>query len=459
MKNALLFAIVCSFALACGDAPKKSESESMEINADTVSHTAWSKNATIYEVNIRQFTPEGTFSAFGESLPRLKEMGVKILWLMPINPIGEKNRKGTKGSYYSVRDYKGINPEFGNLDDFKALVQNAHDHDMKVIIDWVANHSAFDNVWTETNKDWYELDSAGALTPPHGTDWWDVAQLNYENAEMRVAMVDAMKYWVTEADVDGFRCDVAEMVPMDFWMDCRAELEKVKPGVFMLAEGQNPELHGAFDMTYAFEFLHLMNGIAKGERELTDIDAFLENETDQYQAEDYRMFFTTSHDENSWNGTVFERYGKGHQTFAVLAFTIAGMPMVYSGQEAGMDYALEFFEKDSIKWGNIELEGFYSSLLNLNRNNQALWNGEYGGELTRLKTDADEAVYAFSRKRDNNEVVVICNLKNTAVTAKLETVPSGDFTSLFDKHRFEQLGKDGFELEPYGFHVYYRLDG
>lgn len=458
MKHSLLFAVICLVAASCGNAPTEtSTTEPMDTKTEHVSHADWSKNATIYEVNIRQFTPEGTFNAFAESLPRLEDMGVKILWLMPINPIGEKNRKGTKGSYYSVQDYKGINPEFGNLDDFKSLVKQAHDHDMKIIIDWVANHSAFDNVWTETNKDWYELDSAGALTPPHGTDWWDVAQLDYENAGMRVAMIDAMKYWITETDIDGFRCDVAEMVPMDFWIDCREELEKAKSDVFMLAEGQAPELHNAFDMTYAFEFLHLMNGIAKGEKKLTDIDVFMENEKKEYKPEDYRMFFTTSHDENSWNGTVFERYGeKGHKTFATLAFTICGMPMVYSGQEAGMDYALEFFEKDLIKWGDIELLDFYTKLLTLNRENEALWNGVYGGELTRLKTNTDEAVYAFSRKRNDNEVVVICNLKNEEVEVKFDSLPAGNFTSLFDDKDLTVIGNEGITILGFGYYVFYR---
>src|SRR5690554_5615458 len=458
MKHSIFIAAIGLLAASCGNASnEQSATDDMDSTTEHVSHAEWSKNATIYEVNIRQFTPEGTFNAFGESLPRLKDMGVKILWFMSINPIGEENRKGTKGSYYSVRDYKGVNPEFGNMDDFKSLVKKAHDHDMKVIIDWVANHSAFDNVWTETHKDCYELDSAGALTPPHGTDWWDVAQLDYENTDMRLAMIDAMKFWITEAKIDGFRCDVAEMVPMDFWMDCRKELESVKSDVFMLAEGQAPELHKAFDMTYAFEFLHLMNGIAKDERNLADIDTFLENEKKEYQPEDYRMFFTTSHDENSWNGTVFERYGKeGHKTFATLAFTICGMPMVYSGQEAGMDYALEFFEKDLIKWGDIELLDFYTKLLTLNRENEALWNGEYGGELTRLKTDADEAVYAFLRKRNDAEVVVICNLKNTNVKTKFESLPSGNFKSLFDEESLELIGKNGLELAPFEFHVFYR---
>ncbi len=457
MKKLLVLFLISASLGACNNSPKeKSETEPMDKQEETVSHTEWSKNATIYEVNIRQYTPEGTFNAFSESLPRLKDMGVKILWIMPISPIGEENRKGTEGSYYSVKDYKAVNPEFGTMADFKALVEKAHSLGLKVIVDWVANHSAFDNVWTKDHKDWYNLDSLGGLQPPQGTDWWDVADLNYSNVEMRNGMIDAMQFWVREADIDGYRCDVAEMVPMDFWTACIDSLEKTKPGIFMLAEGENPELHKAFDMTYAFEFLHIMNGIAKGEKELAEIDTYLENQKTKYSPEDYRMYFTTSHDENSWNGTVFERYGKGHKTFAALAFTIAGMPMVYSGQEAGMDYALEFFEKDSIKWGDIALEDFYGKLLRLNRDNPALWNGEFGGELNRLKTDNDKDVYAFSRKLDDNEVVVICNLKDTYQKVTFESVPEGDFKGLLDDEKLDLIGKNGLELEPYGFHIFYK---
>jgi len=443
--------------MACTNSPKeKSDSESMDKQEDAVSHTEWSKNATIYEVNIRQYTPEGTFNAFSESLPRLKEMGVKILWIMPISPIGEENRKGTEGSYYSVKDFKAINPNFGTMADFKALVKKAHSMDMKVIVDWVTNHSAFDNVWTKDHKDWYNLDSIGGLQPPQGTDWWDVADLNYDNMDMRAGMIDAMQFWIREADIDGYRCDVAEMVPMDFWTACIDSLEKTKPGIFMLAEGENPDLHKAFDMTYAFEFMHLMNGIAKGENELEEIDTYLETQKTKFAEEDYRMYLTTSHDENSWNGTVFDRFGKGHKTFAALAFTIDGMPMVYSGQEAGMDYALPFFEKDSIKWGDIPLQDFYGKLLRLNRDNPALWNGEFGGKLTRLKTDNDKDVYAFSRKRDDHEVVVICNLKDAFQSIKFESVPAGDFKGLYDNEKLDLIGKNGLELEPYGFHIFYK---
>lgn len=418
---------------------------------------AWSKNATIYEVNIRQYTPEGTFNAFSESLPRLKKMGVEILWIMPINPIGVKNRKGTQGSYYSIRDYKAVNPEFGTMADFKNLVDEAHALDMKVILDWVANHSAFDNVWTVDHKEWYDLDSLGNLQPPHGTDWWDVTEFNYAIPEMRAAMIDAMKFWVEEAKIDGFRCDVAEMVPMDFWMACRDSLEAIKPDIFMLAEGENPELHRAFDMTYAFEFLHLMNAIAKGDKNLSDIDIYLKEQKEKYAPKDYRMYFTSSHDENSWNGTVYERYGKeGAKAFAVLAATVPGMPMVYSGQEAGLDRALSFFEKDSITWGDYKYEDFYTKLLTLNRDNKALWNGIYGGDFTRLHCEADSAVYAFARKKDAHEVVVVLNLKDRPQKITFQDLPTGNFQPVFKTAAYADLNAGGFELKPFGYHVFYK---
>ena len=270
MRTNLFLALISLIIVSCGNPSKEKLNSKMHDNkTEKKGNSSWSKNATIYEVNIRQYTPEGTFNAFSESIPRLKKMGVKILWIMPINPIGVKNRKGTEGSYYSIKDYEAVNPEFGTMKDFRALVEKAHSLDMKVILDWVANHSAFDNVWTVDHKDWYELDSLGNLQPPPGTDWWDVTEFNYDKPEMRAAMINAMKYWIENANVDGYRCDVAEMVPMDFWVQCRDSLENLKSDVFMLAEGQDPELHKAFDMTYAFEFLHLMNGIAKGEKQVS----------------------------------------------------------------------------------------------------------------------------------------------------------------------------------------------
>jgi len=273
----------------------------------------WSKNAVIYEVNIRQFTPEGTFAAFQRHLPRLKAMGVDIIWLMPVHPIGIKNRKGGLGSYYAVKDYKGVNPEFGEEEDFTNLVNATHEQGMKLIIDWVANHSSPDNVWLdEGKKEYYTLDSTGNLQPTIGTDWWDVADLNYENKEMRSRMIDAMKFWVDKYGIDGFRCDVAGWVPIDFWKEMRVELDKVKD-LFFLAEAEEPLMHEAFHMTYGWEFHHIMNKIAQGKEGKAAIIKYLEEQPNKYKPEDIRMQFTSNHDENSWNGTEMERLGDALQ--------------------------------------------------------------------------------------------------------------------------------------------------
>ncbi|HKL03534.1 MAG TPA: alpha-amylase family glycosyl hydrolase, partial [Cryomorphaceae bacterium] len=361
----LLFTIIL-FA-SCGQSPTKKEDTKEEIEHQGLYHPEWTKNATIYEVNVRQHTPEGTFNALISDLVRLDEMGVKILWLMPVHPIGEVNRKGGEGSYYSVQDYRAINPKFGTMEDFQRLVSEAHDLDMKVIIDWVANHSSFDNVWTVDHLDWYNLDSLGGLQPPAGTDWWDVADFNYDNPKMRQGMIDAMSFWVEEANIDGFRCDVASYVPTDFWNQAADSLRAINKDIFLLAEAENPELHAeAFNAGYAWEWLHIINGIPTGDKTLDDIDAYMAKTDTALPNGAYKMYFTTNHDENSWNGTVFDRFGEGHLAYATITFTIDGMPLVYSGQEAGMDYALEFFEKDTIEWGEIEYGDFYTSLMQLN---------------------------------------------------------------------------------------------
>lgn len=373
-----------------------------------VQHADWTKNANIYEVNIRQSTPEGTFNAFKKDLPRLKEMGVKILWLMPIHPIGEENRKGTEGSYYAVKDFKAVNPEFGTEEDFRALVSEAHEMDFKVIIDWVANHSAWDNVWTE-NKDWYTLTEDGNFQPPV-EDWSDVIDLNYDNMDMRAAMKDALEYWVREFDIDGYRCDVAGMVPTDFWIDVRKSLDEIKP-VFMLAEDGEPELlHEAFDMNYAWEYAHIIREIAAGEQTFADLDSLFERDAKRFPTNAYRMYFTSNHDENSWNGTDPEMYGKNFENFAVLSATVAGMPLIYNGQESNLNKRLEFFEKDEIEWKNYPYQDFYTILLNLNTTNEALWNGAHGGVMERL--ESPEGTFAFSRKKGKAEVIVAINISD-----------------------------------------------
>ncbi len=389
-----------------------------------VEHPNWSKNASIYEVNIRQYTPEGTFNAFREDLPRLQALGVDILWLMPIHPIGEENRKGAMGSYYAVKDFKAVNPEFGTEEDFQALVDDAHDLGMKVIIDWVANHSAWDNVWT-VNKDWYTLDEEGNFVSPV-EDWSDVIDFNYDNEELRAAMLDAMQYWVSDFNIDGYRCDVAGMVPTDFWVNTHKELDKIKD-VFMLAEdGEAELLIEAFDMNYAWEYAHVIREIASGEQNFDDLDDLFARDAEQFPPNGYRMYFTTNHDENSWNGSDSELYGPNFENFAVLSATVAGMPLIYTGQESGLDKRLAFFEKDTVDWKNYAYEDFYRMLLSIQESNKALWNGEFGGERTRI--ESPEGTYAYSRKKDGNEVIVAINITDQPVEISVPTWNSSTYS-------------------------------
>ena len=343
--------IACIGLLSCQGPAETSDTgngDKKPTISDLGMHPEWTEQSSIYEVNIRQHTPEGTINAFAEKLPEIKDLGVEILWIMPIQPIGIKNRKGPLGSYYSISDYTAVNPEFGNMDDFKNLVNKAHDMGFKVILDWVANHSSFDNVWIEDHRDWYTQVDGEIISP--NDDWTDVADLNYDNPAMRQAMLDAMKFWVEEADIDGYRCDVAFEVPMEFWNNTRAALDSIKP-VFMLAEAEGPEFHAeAFDMTYGWEFHHIINKIAAGEMELSALDEYQAKMDTTYTRNDFRMFFTTNHDENSWNGTIRERMGENGKNFFVLCTTFPnGMPLLYSGQEYGLDKRLRFFDKDTIE--------------------------------------------------------------------------------------------------------------
>ena len=458
MKKVLLLLVIAGLFAGCNEqqnSSKKAKSGKKEkAPVSYVKHPEWSKNANIYEVNIRQYTKEGTFRAFEKHLPRLKEMGVDILWLMPIFPISEKNRKGTLGSYYAVKDYKAVNPEFGTMDDLKNLIKEAHSMGFKVILDWVANHTGWDNPWIFNHPDWYTKDSTGKMISPF--DWTDVADLNYENRELWKAMTGALEFWVKEADVDGYRCDVAGMVPTEFWDQAREKLDKIKP-VFMLAEAEQPDLHiHAFDMTYAWELHHILNQIAKGEADANTIEAYFKKQDTTFPHNAYRMNFITNHDENSWNGTVKERMGKGAKAFAVLTYTLPGMPLIYSGQEVGLDRRLKFFDKDEIEWDfTSPLIGFYTTLNNLKTGNQSLWNGEYGAGLKRVNTSDDNSVFAFVREKNGNKVFTIVNLSDKKVDIKLKgDYFAGEYSDVFGsgKKVFEKEAK--VALGPWEYKVY-----
>ncbi len=411
----------------------------------------WSFNKSIYEVNIRQFTEEGTFKAFNEHLPRLKEMGVGIIWLMPIHPIGEVNRKGSLGSYYSVKDYKGVNPEFGTLEDFKETVNKIHEMGMYVILDWVANHSAFDNSLTETNPDFYTRDSLGNLVPPV-QDWWDVADFNYDNPEMREYMMSALKYWVEEFNIDGYRCDVAAMVPLDFWQKARAELDKIKP-VFMLAEAGEPEMHDdAFDMTYNWQLKDIMNHIAAGKKDASALAEHFEDEKAEYPADAFRMTFTTNHDENTWHGTVFERLGDGAEAFGVLTCVVPGMPLVYSGQEAGMDKRLDFFEKDPIKWKDHKFYDLYKKMFELKKVNAALLNGDRGGEPLVLNVSDSTKIFAFTREKEGDKVTAVFNFSDQKVDFQINGESlAGNYKNVMNGEPVELSNKEKMILEAWEY--------
>ncbi|MEO9484295.1 MAG: alpha-amylase family glycosyl hydrolase [Ekhidna sp.] len=415
------------------------------VSAD-VSYPEKAKDMIIYEVNIRQYTPEGTFNAFADHLPRLKDLGVDILWIMPIQPIGEKNRKGGLGSYYSIKDYTAVNAEFGTLEDFKSLVEKAHNQNMIVILDWVANHTSFDHAWTEI-VGYHNTDSMGNVTWPDGTDWTDVADLNYENMDMQNEMIASLRYWVNETDIDGYRCDVAGFVPMDFWNRAKDSLD-VDKDLFMLAEWDEPKMHeDAFHMTYGWGLHHYMNGVAKGEMNADSLIAFVNKDLERYPSDAIRMNFTTNHDENSWNGTVFERFGDGHLAYAVFAFTAQGMPLIYSGQEAGLDKRLVFFEKDTIDWTDIKYQKFYKQLIDIKHDNKALHNGEYGGQPQFIDTN-NSMVIAYKRVKDESEVTVIINL-----SGENQTITLPESTSFVDFFSGKTITSSTSELPAFQYYV------
>ena len=407
----------------------------------------------IYEVNVRQYTPEGTFNAFAKHLPRLKEMGVQTLWFMPINPISVKDRKGVLGSYYAVQDYKGINPEFGNLDDWKNLVTKAHEMGFKVIIDWVANHTGADNKWLETNKDFFVLDSV-TKEPVFAFDWSDTRDLNFDNPKLADSMISAMKFWITETNIDGFRCDVAGEVPDAFWEKAIKSLKEVKPDIVMLAEGDKPSLINAgFQISYPWNMYHVTKEIASGKKDASYMDTALQQVYKNIPKNGYQLWFTSNHDENSWNKADYETMpGKIHAPFAVLTQTLPlGIPLIYSGQEEPVLDSISFFYKNTINFKEYNRAPFYKALLELRKSNPAL-AANVPAETVALGNP--KQVYAFVRKKDNNEVLVITNLSNktAAVNFKGSKI-SGEWTNVFSKMN-EKLTDSVINLESFGFRVY-----
>jgi glycosidase len=432
-------------------------------STDPAFHPAWSKNSVIYEVNVRQYTPEGTLAALTKHVPRLKSLGVDILWVMPVQPIGVKNRKGKLGSYYSISNYTAVNPEFGTLADFKAFVDAAHQQGMKVLLDWVPNHTAHDHVWVAAHPDYYEHKADGSLQNARDnegreTDWTDVAELQYNNAAMRQAMIGDMKWWVDSTNIDGFRCDVAGGAPMDFWAQARSALKAVRPDLFLLAEAEGPQFHAAFDMTYGWELHHLLNSIAQGKEGTSALATYFSKDAREYGPGAYRMYFTSNHDENSWNGTEFERMGANHKPAFMLAATAqSSMPLLYTGQEASLKKRLRFFEKDTVDWNGPSLADFYRAVFDLKHSQAALANGPWGGPQTELSNTGGKRVFAYTRTVDTNTVLVAVNFdtKPSAMNYRGLT-RAGTFTDWFSKRPVTLADSGTIEIPANGYRVLVR---
>lgn len=452
--------ILTLFFFACKNDTTNQNSKNMSVDPYLpkpyveLKHPEWSKNATIYEANVRQFSPEGTFKAFESHLPRLKEMGIDIIWLMPIHPIGEKNRKGTLGSYYSVKDYYAVNQEFGTLDDFKNLVKKIHDMDMYVIIDWVANHSAWDNSLTTEHPEWYSKSKEGNFQPTPWYNWDDIIDFDYDQPGLRKYMTDVLKYWVKETDIDGYRCDVAGFIPVDFWDNVRAELDSIKP-VFMLAEWESRDLHKkAFDMTYSWSLWNKMHEVSKGKAGIGGLIEYLAHDVSSFPRGAYRMTFTDNHDKNSWEGNQYSNFGEGLHAAMVLASVVNGMPLVYSGQEAGLARSFAFFDKDTINWQPHVNADIYKKLFELKHKNQALWNGEWGGEMVRIYNDKMDQVISFAREKNGYKVLPIINFGDKAVKVILDAkYQKGNYTELFSGKEYVLNGEDVFTMKPWTYLV------
>ena len=417
-------------------------------------HQEWSFDGVIYEVNIRQYTSEGTFKAFLPHLDRLSEMGVDILWLMPVFPIGSVHRKGLLGSYYSIKDFKGVNPEFGNEEDLRALIEKAHRLGMKVLLDWVTNHAAWDNVWTVSHPEYFKKGEGGGFVSPN--DWSDVIALDYGVASMRKAMIDAMCYWVREFDIDGFRCDVAGLVPVDFWEEARYHLELIKP-LFMLAEDEENGalMRYAFDMNYTWKVHHMMGKVAKGEESLGAFRAVFDQNNALYPPSVYRMQFITNHDENSWNGSEYERLGEFSEAFAALTFMLPGMPLIYSGQEAGYKERIAFFDKDRIEWGDVVLHGLYQQLIAIKKSYTPLHNGNYGAPIRWIQSNCSDTLLGLARKDHMNTIIAFFHFGNEVLPqVNVDTEGyEGEYTDLLTGETVKVDSNWHPEIQPGGYQL------
>jgi len=422
-----------------------------------IEHPDWSRNAVLYQINTRQFTPEGTFAAAQKELPRLKKLGVDILWLMPIHPIGEVNRKGALGSPYSVRDYYAVNPEFGTEDDLRAFIDAAHAQGFKVILDLVANHTAWDNALASEHPDWYEKTWDGHFRPTPWWDWSDIIDLDWSKPGVREHVGKAMEYWVREFGVDGYRADVAGYIPIDFWDTMRARLDAIRP-VFMLGEVQQTVHHrAAFDATYAWDWHHTTKRIAKGEADATALFGYYAENESLWPREAMRMTYIENHDSNAWEGTLYENYGDALPAMTALAFTGEGLPLIHNGQEACNAKRLEFFEKDPIDWSQGEdcaYGDLLARLIAFRDANPALANGQWGARMSQVVNDKPQQLFGWVRQQDGNKVVGLFNLSDRPVEAELaDGLAAGTYVEFGSGDAVTIAAGDTVSLPAWGFRL------
>ena len=420
-----------------------------------IEHPEWSKKAVIYQINTRQFTEEGTFRAAEGHLPRLKELGADILWLMPVHEIGRKKRKGSLGSPYAVKDYYSVNPEFGTLSDLNQFVGAAHEMGMYVLLDWVANHTAWDCNLVDEHPEWYARDWKGDFRPTPWWDWPDIIELDYSQEALRRYMTEAMKYWVAEVDVDGFRCDVAGFVPTDFWNNVRKELDGIKP-VFMLAEWESRDLHAkAFDVTYAWSWHQAVHRIAQGEADLHPLRVYYSWNEKAFPRDIMRMTMVSNHDLNAWEGTQFERFGDALEAAIVLSVVGEGLPLLYNGQEAGNPKRLEFFERDPIAWREHPIGALYKKTFALKKANSALWNARWGARMIQVPNSAPAAVLSFVRQNERDRVFAVINFSAQQQTVTFdETLHHSRYRDYFSGEAVAFSSTSQLALEPWDYRVF-----
>ncbi len=380
----------------------------MDIPKPPFQPLAWSLDSNIYEVNLRQYTPEGSFRAFAAHLPRLRSMGIEILWFMPITPISKVGRLGSLGSYYACSSYTDTNPEYGTVEDFRWLVSEAHTLGFKVLIDWVANHTGWDHIWTKEHPEYYRRNTDGHFYDAHG--WADVIDLNFDLPELRLAMVEAMKFWVDTCQIDGFRCDMAMLVPLEFWREARTTLDSIRP-LFWLAECEEIMYHEVFDASYTWKWLHIMEAFWKKSSDMQGLVQVLYYYNHQFPATALRAFFTSNHDENSHSGSEYERIGNAVIPFTVFCCLYGGLPLIYSGQELPNKKRLLFFDKDEIDWSQpCQLNDLYKTLLGLRKSNRALKSGIPETNALLLSNTSPDQILSFVRRYEGDEVLVLLNL-------------------------------------------------